>query len=161
MPIDIGVLKRVDRASLGNQLAKSFGATTYTWQAYEGDMQFDGLKRAITLDGTTKLAQGIFKIVLTPIGSNPEDSDYGTEMDTFIGDKLDTEKFSAIQTSIVNALTHYNVINQDNPNSDEVIQTIDEVRLVQNLDDPRQIDIQIAVTTESGKTVKVQVPQVQ
>jgi hypothetical protein len=161
MPLDIGVLKKVDRPRLPQEVVKSVGATTYTWEAFEGDIQIDGLNQFIELDGTTKLAEGIFKIILTPKGSNPEDPDYGTDINTSIGGKIDSEKFSSIQTSIVDALTHYNVINQDNPNSDEVIQTIDEVRLVSSLDDPRQINIQVSVTTESGKAVKIEVPQIQ
>jgi phage baseplate assembly protein W len=161
MPIDIGVLKRIDRPRLPSEIVKSVGASTYTWEAFEGDIQIDGLNQLIELEGTTKLAEGVFKIILTPKGSNSEDQDYGTDVNTSIGSKLDSEKFSSIQTSIVDALTHYNVINQDNPNSDEVIETIDEVRLVQSLDDPRQINIQVSITTESGKSVKIEVPQIE
>jgi hypothetical protein len=161
MPVDIGVLKKIDRTRLSNEVAKSVGATVYTWQAYEGDIQIDGLNQVIDVEGTVKLAQAIFKIVLTPKGSMAEDPDYGTDMDSMIGDKMDNDKFSGIQTSIVDALTHYNVINQDNPNSDEVIETIDEVKLVRDLDDPRQLRIKISVTSESGKSVKVEVPQIQ
>jgi hypothetical protein len=62
---------------------------------------------------------------------------------------------------VINALIHLNEINLDNPNSDEVIETIDVVRTVASIDDPRAISIQVKVTTESGKSVAVQVPQIQ
>jgi phage baseplate assembly protein W len=161
MPIDLGVLRKLDKPAMTGQLVKSTGNTNFTWEAYEGDIQIDRLNNLMQVEGLTKLAQGIFKIVLTPIGSNQEDPNYGSLLNDQIGSKMDTEKFAHLQTSIVDALTHYNSINQDNPSSDEVIETIDEVRLVQSLDDPRQIKVQISVTTESGKSVSVQVPQVQ
>lgn len=160
MPVDIGVLKRLDKPRLSEQLVKSTGATNFTWEAFEGDIHLDRLHSLVSLEGTTKLAQGIFKIVLTPKGSNAQDPDYGTSLSASVGGKMDSERFAEIQAEIVDALIHYNLINNDNPNSDEVIQTIETVRVVQDLDDPRAVRIQIAVTTESGKTVSVQVPQV-
>jgi phage baseplate assembly protein W len=161
MPIDMGVLKKLDRPQLSNEIIKSTGNTSYTWQAYDGDIQLDNHNHFVPLTGLTKLAQGIFKIVLTPLGSNSQDSSYGSLLNAQIGTKMDNEKFAEIQSSIVDALTHYNEINQDNPDSDEVIETIDEVRLVRDLDDPRAIRIQITVTSESGKEVRVEVPQIQ
>lgn len=161
MPVDMGVLKKLDRPSLAGEIIKSTGNTSYTWEAYEGDIQIDNLNHFVPITGVTKLAQGMFKIVLTPLGANSEDSSYGSLLNVQIGSKMDNDKFAEIQTSIVDALTHYNELNQDNPDSDEVIETIDEVRLVRDLDDPRAIKIQIAVTTESGKEVRVEVPQIQ
>lgn len=161
MPIDSGVLKKLDKPRLSGQVVKSAGKTNYTWQAFEGDIQLDSLNAIITLTGTAKLAQGMFKIVLTPKGANIEDPDYGSLLNSSIGSKMDNEKFAEIQSSILDALVHYNLINQDNPDPDEVIETIDEVRLVRDIDDPRAINIQISVTAESGKEVRVEVPQVQ
>jgi len=160
MPIDIGVLQKLDKGSIDPATLKSTGNTNYTWAAYEGDFQLHALKDFITVDGTTKLAQGIFKIVLTPLGSNTEDPLYGTDLPTIIGGKLDSAVFAQTTSSVIDALTYYNLINQDNPNSDEVIRTIDLVRVVNDLNDPRAVMIQISVTSESGKVVAVQVPQI-
>jgi hypothetical protein len=160
MPIDMGVLKKLDRPSLSNEILKSTGSTNYTWEAYGGDIQLDALNKFIVLEGTTKLAQAMFKILLTPIGSIIEDSEYGTELSASVGQKLDSERFADIQTSVVDALIHHNLINQDNPNSDEVIETIDDIRVVQDIDEPRAMKVQVTVTTESGKSVVLQVPQV-
>jgi len=160
MPIDVGVLKRLDRAGLPNEIIRSTGVTNYTWQAFDGDIQLDSLNQFVPMEGTTKLAQGIFKAILTPKGSVAEDPTYGTSLSLSIGQKMDSGRFADIQTEIIDTLVHYNIINQDNSDSDEVIEVIDEVEVVTNLDDPRVLQIQISVTTESGKSVKVTVPQV-
>lgn len=160
MPIDLGVLSKLDKAQLGNSITKSTGNTSYTWESFEGDFQLDGTHNPITVDGTTKLAQGMFSIILTPLGSNPADPDYGTDLLSLIGDVVDSDKFATITSEIIDALTYYNLLNQDNPNSDEVIQTIDFVRVVKDIDDPRAIKIQVSVTSESGKQVNLQVPQI-
>lgn len=160
MPQDLGVLTKLDKARIGPSITKSTGNTTYTWEAYQGDIQLSGTHALVMVTGTTKLAQGMFKIILTPLGSNPADPDYGTNLLSLVGTNVDSDKFSTITSEIIDALTHYNLINQDNPNSDEVIQTIDFVRVVQDLDDPRAIKIQVSVTTESGLPVNLQVPQI-
>ena len=61
---------------------------------------------------------------------------------------------------MINALIHLNELNIDNPNSDEVIETIDVVRTVAAAGEPRQMNIQVSITTESGKPVTITVPQV-
>jgi phage baseplate assembly protein W len=160
MPYDIGVLKKLDKASLSAAELKSYGNTAYSWETYSGDFQLDTLNELILVEGTSALAQAIFKIVLTPKGSNTEDPNYGTVLEDLPGSRMDNEKYAAIQSAVIDALIHYNTINQDNPNSDEVIETIDLIRVVANPDDGRSINIQIAVTTESGKPVKIEVPQV-
>ena len=168
MPKDIAILKFIDKPALDALVVKSTGNTSYTWEAYENDIQIDGLHQMIYVEGVTKLAQGIFKIVLTPKGSLAVDPEYGTNLQetlengkVFLGSaSSQSNQFNNIQTEIINALKHYNLINQDNPDSDEVIETIEEVRVVQSLDEPRQLQIRIEVTTESGKTLRVSVPQV-
>lgn len=160
MPQDLGVLTRLDKPTLDPATNKSTGNTNYTWEAYQGDIQLDGTRQFVPVSGTTKLGQGMFKIILTPLGSNPVDPDYGTNLLSMIGTVVDSEKFSVITSEIIDALTHYNLINQDNPDSDEVIQTIDFIRVVKDIDDPRAIRIQVSVTTESGKPVSLQVPQI-
>lgn len=160
MPLDLGVLKKLDKPRLGQSVTKSTGNTTFSWEAYLGDLQLNGINDLITVDGATKLGQGIFKIVLTPKGSNPDDPNYGTNMPSLIGGKIGNDVYATITSEIIDALTYYNLLNQDNPNSDEVIETIDNVRVVQNIDDPRGILFQIEVTTESGVPVRIQVPQI-
>jgi len=160
MPLDLAILTPVNKGQLGPALTKATGNTNFTWEAYNGDIQLDSFSALVTLTGVQKLAQGVFKIVLTPQGSNPVDPNYGTTLSTLIGQEVDADKFATITSSIVDALTYYNLINQDNPNSDEVIQMINSVRVVSALNDPRQINVQISFTTESGIPVSLQVPQI-
>ena len=71
-----------------------------------------------------------------------------------------SERFAQTRSEVINALVHLNAINRDNPNSDEVIEEIDEIGIFEDLDEPRAVRIRIAVTTESGKPLKVEVPQI-
>lgn len=166
MPRDIGILTSLDKPALPEEILKSTGDTNYTWKAFENDIQIDRLNQIIEVSGTTKLAQGIFKIILTPKGSHAEDPEYGTNASEIIGGRLVvsggvvSERFAELRSDIIDALRHYNLINQDNPDSDEVIETIDDIRIVQDLDEPRALKIQIEITTESGKTLRLEVPQV-
>lgn len=165
MPEDIGILTLLDKPRLDDLIIKSTGDTDYSWCPYTNDVQLDSVNQIITLSGLTKLAQGIVKIVLTEKGSHPEDSLYGTELNTIIGSKTITgnvaaEQFADIRSEIIDALKHYNLINRDNPDSDEVIETIDDIRIVQDLDEPRAINVQISVTSESGQPIRIEVPQV-
>ena len=166
MPIDFGVLSVVDKAAVPSSLAGQLGGTIYNWEAFEGDIQLNARRRFVEVSSTDKLAQGMFKIILTPLGSNPMDPNYGTNLLTSIGGNIDISKVADIQTEIINALTYYNSLNQDNPNSDEVIETIDTINVISGATDqthqldPRSISIQIGVTTESGIPVILQVPQI-
>lgn len=170
MPFDLAIVQRLNRVTangtVANQAAAAAtlintGNTNYIWNSYENDIQVDALQNLIMIEGTVKLAQEIMMILLTPIGTFAADPNYGTTLSTIIGSKLDSAVYAEIQTEVINALIHLNEINLDNPNSDEVIETIDVVRTVASIDDPRAISIQVKVTTESGKSVAVQVPQIQ
>ena len=169
MPFDLAILVPLNKATANGTSAdqsaaastiSGTGNTNYIWESYENDLQLDQLNNIIMLDGTTKLAQEMMKILLTPLGSAAYDPNYGTSLSTSIGNKLDSSAYAEIQTEVINALIHLNELNLDNPNSDEVIETIDVVRAVASLTDPRQINIQVSVTTESGKSVAITVPQV-
>lgn len=169
MPYDLAILVPLNKATANgtapNQSAAAStivgtGNTNYIWESYENDLQLDQLNNIITLQGTAKLAQEIMKILLTPIGTVAADLNYGTTLSTVIGSKLTTEMYAEVQTEVINALIHLNELNIDNPNSDEVIETIDVVRTVAVAGEPRQMNIQVSITTESGLPVTVTVPQV-
>jgi len=159
MPIDLAIIKKLDKVSAGQSNIIGTGNTNYIWESYENDIQFDTLNQFMTISGTTKLAQGIMKIILTRKGDNIEDPDYGTLINTMIGTKFTSDVFAEVQSEIIDALIHYNLINSDNPDSDEVIQIIDEIKVVQDLNEPRAMKIRVAITTESGKSIGVEVPQ--
>lgn len=159
MPLDIALLVRLDKANTDPSTLRGTGNTNYTWESYENDIQLDDMNKLIELSGTAKLAQSIMKIILTPKGSDPDDLNYGSNIQTSIGEKFSSEQYAHVQTEVVDALIHLNKINSDNPNSDEVIETIDDVTTYQSLDDPRAMRITVRVTTESGQSVTVTSPQ--
>lgn len=159
MPQDIAIVKLLDKATTDSATLRGTGSTNYIWESYENDIQLDRLNVLVMMTGTAKLAQSIMKIVLTPKGSDPDDPEYGTLIHTAVGEKFTSEQFAIVQTEVINALIHLNQINIDNPDSDEVIETIDNVNTVRDLDDPRAMRIVIEVTTESGKPVTITSPQ--
>ena len=160
MPNDIAIFAPFNKKGMSNDQLRGASNTNFIFQPFENDLQFDQLKHLRTVTGVTKLVQSILRMLLTDTGSYFEDSEWGSEVNNRIGEKFDSEKYATAEQSIIDALKHYNEINKDNPNSDEVISTIDELRVVKDLDDPRKLRIYIGITTESGQSFKVSVPQV-
>lgn len=161
MPIELAIMAPLSRAGLTQDQLRATGFTTSVFEPFLNDIQFDRNKLIMTYTGTDKLAQSILRIILTDKGTYSEDASWGSACNTLIGSKFDQARFAKTQQSIIDALKHYNEINQDNPNSDEVIETIDELRVVQDLADPRKMRIFLGVTSESGKSFRVSVPQVE
>lgn len=160
MPQDLSIIQPLRQVGQPKDYLRATGDTQFIFQTYENDLQFNNLKQLYTFSGLPKLVQAIMRAAITPLGSYFEDRAWGSEMDGNIGSKMDNEAFAIARQSIIDALTHYNVLNFDNPNSDEVISTIDELQVVQDLNDPRVMRVVIGVTTESGLSTRVVVPQV-
>ena len=160
MPNDIAIFAPLNKKGLSNDQLRGVANTNFVFQPFENDIQFDQLKRVRTVSGVTKLVQSILRLLLTDTGSYFEDGDWGSSANNQIGGKFDSEKYATSEQGIIDALKHYNEINRDNPNPDEVINTIDELRVVQDTDDPRKMRIYIGITTESGQSFQVSVPQV-
>jgi len=161
MPIDLAIIKALDKTGKTEDELRGVGATDFIFSPFDNDIYFDELRQVRTMEGTAKLVQSVLRIILTDRGDILEDSQWGSEVNTRIGEKFNTEKFANTRQSIIDALKHYNEINFDNSDSDEVIDTIDELRIVQDLDDPRTMRIIVGFTTESGKGIRVIVPQVE
>jgi hypothetical protein len=160
MPDDIAVISELDKVGRTRDQLRGTGATEFVFEPYENDIQFDRTKKVRQFSGTQKLVQSIMRILLTTIGDSFEDGEWGSQLNNRIGSKLLNEEYATARESIITALTHYNSLNEDNPNSDEIIETIDEIQVVSDIDDPRVIRVVVGVTTESGKGVRVIVPQV-
>jgi len=160
MPRDISLLSQLKINERTEGFLKAVGETDFIFEVFNNDVQFDSVGGVVMTEGTAKLSQGIIRSIITPIGSNIEDPRFGSDIGGLIGEKLDQEQFARARTEVIDSLIHYNELNVDNPNSDEVIETIDELQILQDLDDPRTMKIVIGVTTESGKALKVEVPQV-
>ena len=160
MPIDLAIVRKLNKGEETPGTIINTGNGNFIWESFENDIQIDALNQIVVVEGTTKLAQSIMKIILTPKGSLPDDPEYGTDLNLSVGSKFNSETFADVQTEITDALIHYNLINADNPDSDEVIEVIDEIKVVQDLDDPRAMKIVVSVTTEAGNPVRVTVPQI-
>jgi phage baseplate assembly protein W len=161
MPNDIAIIAPLIKSGLSPDLVRATGFTEFIFQPYENDIQFDRLRKVRQLSGTDKLVQSIMRILLTTKGESFEDSEWGSELNSNIGSKISNDSYASTRESIIAALVHYNSLNADNPDSDEVIETIDELQVVSDIDDPRVIRVVVGVTTESGKSLRVIVPQVE
>lgn len=161
MPNDIAIIAPLVRKNLTPDQVRATGYTEFIFEPYENDVQFDRTKKIRQLSGTDKLVQSIMRVMLTTKGDSFEDADWGSELNGNIGSKITSQNYASVRESIIAALTHYNSLNADNPNSDEVIDTIDELQVVSDLNDPRVIRVVVGVTTESGKGLRVVVPQVE
>ena len=161
MPNDIAIISPLDKKNKNPDVIRATGYTEFVFEPYENDIQFDGLKKVVQFSGIQKLVQSIMRVLLTTRGDSFEDVDWGSEINGAIGSKMRTDNYAAVRESVIEALKHYNDINSDNPSSDEVISTIDELQVVQDLDDPRVMRIVLGITTESGQAVRVVVPQVE
>lgn len=160
MPNDIAIIAPLSKVNKDPNYIRATGYTEFIFEPYENDIQFNPARQVITFSGAQKLVQSIMRIVLTTLGASYEDPLWGSELNNQIGSKLLTSNFAEVRESIISALKHYNDVNQDNPNSDEVINTIDELVVVKDNNDPRVMRVVIGVTTEAGDGVRVIVPQV-
>lgn len=161
MPRDVAILAKFDPIGRSIDIIRSVGKTDFIFSVYNNDLQFNTAKQLRVIEGADKLVQGILKILLTKKGENFEDLEYGMEEISGIGDKLSQDHYATIRTGVINALGYYNQLNVDNNNTDEVIGSITEVKIVRDDVDPRAILIYISLITESGKGIKITVPQVE
>ena len=161
MPQDVAILARFDPYGRPTELIKAVGKTDFVFSVYDNDLQFTNARQLRTVEGTDKLVQGILKILLTKKGENFEDGEYGMVGLDDIGGKISQEHYATIRTGIVDALSYYNQLNLDNDNNDEIIGDINEVKIVRDDTDPRVFLIYISLVTNSGKQVRVTVPQVE
>jgi phage baseplate assembly protein W len=160
MPNDIAIIAPLVKIGKSPDFLRATGNTEFIFEPYENDIQFNRSKALVLVSGTDKLIQSIMRVILTHLGDSFEDAKWGSALDSQIGSKMANDNYAVVRESIIQALIHYNDVNQDNPNSDEVIKTIDELAVVQDLNDPRVIRVVVGVTSESGNGVRVIVPQV-
>jgi hypothetical protein len=157
MPLDLNIVTKIDQSKLSAEAKAAIGSgTDYVFQIYENDIQFNSSKKTRAIDGAQKLVQGILKILLTDLKSHLEDPAYGTDINQYFGQKLTNDAFAHIRDSVYSCLTHYNEIaTPGNPNKDEIISVVDEIRVVKDDEDPRRIFIYISITTQLGTAVRV------
>jgi hypothetical protein len=157
MAYDLLVAKKIDPATLSDQVRAVIGDTKYVFSAFDNDIHFDTTLKTITCTGTNLLVQWILKTLLTAIGEHFEDPKYGVG-DFGIGEKMSDSLFADIRSSVYSALAHSNNIRSGgNADPDELIGNIDSVSVIRDDKDPRRIFVYISVVTQGGKYVDVAV----
>lgn len=117
------------------------------------DIEFDNVGRIFEVTSYGKVKQQLIKILLTVIGDNLYDSDYGSQISNSIGQKF-TQYISAnIQYSIYTAVQHLMKIQQENNlPADETIAELSSIT-VEPTQDPRKLQLSIKVLTQDYKEV--------
>jgi hypothetical protein len=128
-------------------------------QYYFGDMsndlQVNPVADLFTVSGAQKLAQDIQKILLTVQGTNVFFPLYGTNLQNYIGQKMnDQSVVSNIRTEVVNAMNVLNFIRQGAP-ANEIPDTLQYLSVAQS--DPLTITITLTVISASGESVTTSV----
>ena len=158
MPEDIAILTLVNKAALSEAERQALGDADYSFEPFGNDIQFDSFGRLLVFSGVNKLAQSSLKILLSNLGESAEDLDYGSLLDSYVGEKFSQGLYTNVTNSVADSLKHYNALNMDNDASDEFIETIDNVEVFGDTEDPRKMRIKVSITTESGKSMGLSLP---
>jgi len=116
------------------------------------DIQLSQLNDFELISGLDKLKQDIKKVILTELGENTNFELYGSELQSTIGEKVDFNFIKAkVKEQVINALEVLEFVNRENPDDDERPETLNVLSVEQlNID---QVEVQMTVTTVSGKSV--------
>lgn len=126
--------------------------TPSIWAVGQNDLQLGPDNDLAILDGTDRLIQDIIKILCTTRGTNPLMPLYGSNLSSLVGQKLDINfLLGQIQTEVKDSLLILQALNQNNPDLDQQIQTLQSIQV--DITNQTQITIQLVVITVSGKAV--------
>ena len=111
-----------------------------------------------------KLAQDFLKFLLTPIGSDPYYKWIGTSMTDLVGNKFNardvenllTQQVQNAATAIQGLQTQQATIQQVDPR--EMLSSVSSLTVQQDTNDPRQLLMNIQLTTNSRTLSNIQVP---
>lgn len=114
------------------------------------DVSFDVAGSVDIIEGNDKLAQQLVKILLTELTNNRLHSDYGSVLNTYIGQNLDDFMEFNIQQSVQSAIAY--LIDQQQRSiveipPEETIVRMSGLIITRDSVDPRKISIQVSVTT--------------
>ena len=127
----------------------------YYFGDQSNDLQVNTVGDLFTVSGAQKLAQDINKILLTVQGTNTFFPLYGTNLQNYIGQKInDQSVVSNIRTEVVNAMNVLNFIRQGAPANEipDILQY-----LAVNQSDPLTITITLTVISVAGESVTTSV----
>ena len=119
----------------------------------ESDISFDNVGRMTVVTGHGKVKQQLVKILLTVIGDNLYDSEYGSQISNSVGQKFTSYITANIQYSIYKAVQHLMKIQQENllPD-DETIVELSNIK-VEETKDVRALKLSISVITADYQEV--------
>ena len=116
------------------------------------DLQVDTNGDFSLIQGTTCLSQSMAKILQTETSANQFFALYGSQLEGLIGSTSDLRTLSSqVQGTVIDALRIYQFINQNNPNLDEQIDTLESLTVTSVSID--YIEVDLTVITMSSKRV--------
>jgi hypothetical protein len=119
------------------------------------DLQVNPVGDLYTVSGSDKLVQDIQKILLTQQGTNTSLPIYGTNLQSYVGQKINDQSVVAnIRTEVINALNTLNFIRQGSDPS-EIPDTLNYLAVTQP--DQKTININLIVTSAAGSQVTTNV----
>lgn len=120
------------------------------WGQGENDLMVDAGDFAL-ISGVENLNQSVAKILVTERGNNIFFTEYGSLLQSFIGQNFDVDYLRAkIKTDVIDTLRIYQFINKDNSNLDEQIELLRSLKISQIFVGGLEVSFQLL--TRSGKT---------
>jgi hypothetical protein len=108
----------------------------------------------VTIDGPSRVFQEIAKILLTQQGADPIIPTYGSTVGAILATDFTADTPQDVANSVVEALS-FLVAAETSTAADENIQSIQTLNVQQSQQDPREVDVSLIVTLQSGDTVEV------
>lgn len=119
----------------------------------DSDINFNNVGKIKEVTGYGKVKQQLLKILLTVIGNNLYDSEYGSQISAAIGQKFTAYITANIQYSIYRAVQHLIKIQQENNLPDnETIAELSNIQ-VEKTNDVRALKLSISVITADYQEV--------
>ena len=121
----------------------------------DSDIDFDKIGKIKEVTSYGKVKQQLVKILLTVIGDNLYDSEYGSQISNSVGQKFTSYMAANIQYSIYKAVQHLIKIQQENLLPDnETILELSNIR-VEETKDVRALQLSISVITADYQETSV------
>lgn len=117
------------------------------------DIDFNEIGKVKEVTGYGKVKQQLIKILLTVIGDNLYDSEYGSQISNSIGQKFTSYLSANIQYSIYKAVQHLMKIQQENllPDNETIVE-LSNIK-VEQTSDVRALKLSISVITADYQEV--------
>ncbi len=161
MAYDIMLLREVNLSNLNVTANEIKVPVNYIFDLYNNDIHYDDFGRLMIYDDKKKLIQNLLKAILTQIGKNLEDPEYGSELYSLVGRKVNASLYSDINEAVIRCIDKYVELNRDIDNSAEYIESLDNIVVLKNELDPRSIIIKIEMTLENGESLGLAIPVIE